>query len=511
MNNSAVPALQMEQISKVFDKTQALNKVTLCVRKGSVHGRLGKNGAGKSTLMKIAEGVIKPTCGSVFVNGKKLSFSEPSEGRKLGLGMVFQDRSLVPHFSVTDNIFLNDELKIGPFIKSKSQVFEVHKIFEKLHVNIDPHLAVNSLSTAEQQLVEIAKALYLAKSVLILDEPTAGLADKEIQNLFQIIKNAADLNLGIVFISHYIEEIFEICDEITVLRDGRMVSTSKLKETNIDTVVRQMVGNSEFTKIEGKRSEKKKSYFGPMLKVEKLSVKQKLVDMSFELFPGEIMGVAGLRGSGRTELIESIFGALPISGGKMEYKKAVFIPKCPSDAIQKGIYLIPKNRQKDGLILDHSIESNIVLSILNKLQHAGFIYHFSKSKKIANKYAKMLDVKLNNISQPVKSLSGGNQQKIMIAKAFSTKCDLLLLNEPTFGVDIKTTFDIKNFIREHVKNGGGALWVSSDFRELIDVSDRILILIDGKIKNIITNKSKLVTEEELLRAVQPRKNDYVIQ
>jgi ribose transport system ATP-binding protein len=494
-------ALDMSGVSKRYGQTLVLDDVTFRVRSGSIHGLVGHNGAGKSTLMKIAFGGVPPTTGSVAIGGTTLAFTRPAEARDAGVGMVLQELSLIPTLSVADNIFLNDE-RTGLLrtIRAGSQRRAARALLAELGLtSIRPSTVVADLSIAEQQMVEIAKALRLTRRLLILDEPTAPLSFGEIQRLFQLVRRTAQLGVGVVFITHHLREIFEICDEMTVLRGGRVVLATRPRDTSLTQVVRAIVG-SELAAVE-RRPTAVATAGAPVLDVRGLSVEGKLSDLSFRVHPGEIVGVAGLAGSGRSVLLKSLFGDLRPSAGTIQVGGRPYSPTSPAVAIAAGIYLIPEDRAVRGVIAMHTIEQNAVLSILRRVAPAA-VYRPSAARAATSGVIRALDVRTTGTQQPVFELSGGNQQKVVLAKSLLARPTLFLLDEPTFGVDVSTAASIIRRMREEAARGGAVLWVSSDLAELMDVSDRVLILADGVLKGEVARGEPDFQEDEVLEAIQ---------
>jgi ribose transport system ATP-binding protein len=495
-------ALDMSGISKRFGPTLVLDDVTFRVRPGRIHGLVGHNGAGKSTLMKIALGAVPPTTGTVSVGGQQLTFSRPAEARNTGAGMVLQELSLIPTLSVADNIFLNAERTgwLG-IIAGRSERREARLLLEELGITgVSPSALVGELSIAQQQMVEIAKAFRLGRRLLILDEPTAPLSRHEVARLFALVRKAAELGTGIVFITHHLREVFEVCEEVTVLRGGREVLSARTTETSLDEVVAALVGGS-LAVIEAGTIASPPPGQAPVLEVEGLTVKGKLEDLSFTLRRGEVVGIAGLAGSGRTTLLQTLFGAISPDRGTVRLEGVHYHPRGPAGAIARGVFLVPEDRHVHGVILEHTIEQNAVLPVLRALRWLCF-YSARAAGRAVEWALALFDVKTSGRHQIVQELSGGNQQKVVLAKALLSHPRLLLLDEPTFGVDVQTAAEIIRKVREEVAGGRAALWVSSDLTELLQVSDRILVLADGGIKHVLRRGAADFTEETLLHAMQ---------
>ena len=494
-------ALEMIDIVKRYGPTEVLHGVDLRIAPGRIHALVGANGAGKSTLLKIADGATPPTIGRVLVSGVEHHFTSPVEARRSGIGMVFQERSILPDLSVCDNVFLNDERTRGVLIDRRRQIREAAEIFDDLGVNIAPGARAAGLGVGDQQMVDIAKALRLARSVLILDEPTAALTEREVHRLFRVLQRIAGTGVGIVYVSHRLAEVFEICDEITVLRDGRVVMSTLVDETNMQEVVHAIAGKA--VKEVGSRAEHAHAEGEqPVLEVSDLCIGNNLEDVSFTVRAGEVVGVAGLAGSGRSTLLKALFGAVPRHSGTIRVAGKTVNPLSAAEAIRDGLYFIPEDRKSAGLILSHSVEDNLVLSTLRRLSKGPWL-NARQSAELADRSIEQLGIKTSGRRQPVERLSGGNQQKVVLGKAFNAGGRVLLLDEPTFGVDVHAATDITERVRAFVDAGNAAVWVTSDLRELTRVSDRILILADCTVRESLTNKPDPRTESEITHLIQP--------
>jgi ribose transport system ATP-binding protein len=498
-------ALELLGIGKSYGAIEVLRGIDLRVRSGSVHALLGANGAGKSTLLKIAAGATAST-GRILVNGIERHFANPFEARRAGIGMVFQERSLVPELSTVDNIFLNGEISRTGLIDVRAEALGTRKIFEQLGVQISPNVLVGHLGIADQQMVEIAKALRLASAVLILDEPTAALTEREVLRLFTIVRQIASSGVGVVYVTHRLAEVFELADEVTVLRDGRVVLTDMVANTNLSQIVEAIaagaVQDSEELETEHLGRSEQARAKPPVLEVRGLQVGTKLQDVSFTVCRAEILGVAGLAGSGRSTLLKALFGVVPRGAGDIQvFGKKVHL-KSPGHAIKDGIYLIPEDRKTEGLVLSHSIEANLVASILRRLC-VGPLINMGHSARVARETIEKFGIRPSDPRRPVEYLSGGNQQKVVLGKAFNTRCQLLLLDEPTFGVDVRSRAEIRARVRAFANTGKGVMWVTSDLRELREVADRILILADRTVRDLVPNWPRRRTEFEITHLMQP--------
>lgn len=502
-------ALDMRDIGMRFGEQWVLRNVDFSVRKGSIHALVGHNGAGKSTLMKIALGGYAPTEGSVRIGGNQLTFSRPAEARDLGLGMVLQERSLIRTLNGLDNIFLNAEhTNRAGIVRRGQELEEAGELCRRLGISRSVlNRSIAEMSPVQQELVEIAKALRLGREVLILDEPTAPLAEREIAVLFRAMRNLADSGTGIVLVTHHLAEVFAISDEVTTLREGAVTLSMPTAQTDMNAVIEAMLGRSLLeagreaaAEVDADNAADIESR-APALEARGLAVVPKLHDISFKLYPGEILGVAGLAGSGRTTLMRTLFGDIRPSGGEMFLSGTRYQPGAPADAIRKSVYLIPEERARFGLVITASITENTILSIMQKLVR-GFFLRMREGRRLTRQMMRMMGVRARGPQQIVGELSGGNQQKIVLAKALAADADVLLLDEPTFGVDVGAARDLIQYVRGLVENGKAVLWVTSDLLELLEVADRVMVVVDGTAPRIIHRGESSFNEAGLVRAMQ---------
>ena len=498
--------IEMSKINKSFSGVKVLYDVDFELKK-EVLGLVGKNGAGKSTLMKILFGVEKADSGSLKILEEQFDPTRPVKGQNRNIAMIFQEFSLIPTLTVAENVFLYNlqKNKFGLLDKNSCRK-EAQKILKSLHVKIDPDVKINELSVAEKQSVEIAKAFSEQKKILIMDEPTAALSSDQIDLLFQIIRKLKSQGISIVYISHNLRQIFEICDRIMVIKDGRNVFTCNTDETDMENVISGITGLEQSkigAQIKAETSEKKITKdITPLLKVEHLRYGNKVLDVSFALYPGEILGIAGLTGSGRTEILESIFGVNKDLSGKIIIKGEEFKKPTPKKALEKGLILIPDERQVKGLVLGHSVMHNIILPILHKLKELLFLNR-KKSRTVAKELVGKLNVVTAGIDQKVVSLSGGNQQKVVLSKAISTDSNILLLDDPILGIDVESKQEIAKIIKNYVASGqSAAILVSSELEMISEVCDRVLVVRDGKVLNELQkSKGEDLSEAKLLSLV----------
>jgi ribose transport system ATP-binding protein len=483
---SGVPyAVQMRGITKSFGGVRALIDGHFELRRGEVHALMGENGAGKSTLMKVLVGVYTPDSGTIEVNGEPVEIRTVQAARERGIAMIFQEFSLVPTLTVAQNIFLTREPRGRlSLLDDRAAEKRTRAIFADMQVDVDPRATVRDLSTGLAQLTEIAKALSQDARVLIMDEPSAALASAETRSLFDLMERLKDQGIAIVYVSHRMEEIFQVADRVTVLRDGANVATEVIADVDMPKVIEYIVGRKVQIQHEERDVDRRPA---PLLEVTGLSSGTKVHDVTFRVHPGEIVGLAGLMGSGRSELVGALFGINPISAGEVRIRGRPITVRSPRDAIDAGMALIPEDRRAQGLILDHSIKDNLLVPQLRSLRRAGLIDD-QEGDQIVTSYVDRLRVRTDSIHKLIRLLSGGNQQKVVIAKWLATKPQLLLMDEPTAGVDIQTKADIVSIIRELAEQGNGIVVISSELPELLAVSDRIIVLRAGRVYQEVSRR-----------------------
>ncbi|WP_199478572.1 sugar ABC transporter ATP-binding protein [Peribacillus saganii] len=492
--------LSMKNISKAFNGIEVLKSVDFSVEKGEVHALMGGNGAGKSTLMKILTGVYTADGGDVFIEGKPVTINDMKDARANKISMIFQEFSLIPTLTVAENIFLTREAKTSlGLLNDKECVEKTRDLLKELEVDINPNELVGNLGVGYWQMTEIAKALSQEAKILIMDEPTSSLTKNETEILFKFINKLKRKGISIIYISHRMDEIFEICDRITILRDGKNMVTENCKDIPLETVIQHIVG-AEMDKAFEWQERSYPHGSNPILEVKNLASGSRVNDISFKLYPGEILGIAGLMGSGRSEVARSIFGIDPIDSGEVFIKGEKQSIKNPTDAISAGLALIPEDRRVQGLVLAHSVKENMILPILSKLKKGPFVDD-RKAIELSNELVKKLNIKTDNIYKTTSLLSGGNQQKIVLAKWLANDPDVLILDEPTIGVDIGAKTEIIDIIRELADSGKSILVISSELPELLAVSDRVIVLHDGRVVKEL-NRKEIQAEEELQHAIQ---------
>lgn len=469
------PLLSLTGISKGFPGVQALSGVSFDLYPGEVHALMGENGAGKSTLIKILCGVQPPDEGTILLDGSPILIASPVHALELGISPVHQELHLEPYLSVAENIFLGRQPRnrCGLIDKRRMQA-ESRAVLRELGVALDPDTTVGRLSIAERQVVAIARAVSTRARILIFDEPTSSLTRRESELLLAMIGRLRDQGIGIIYVSHRMEEIFEICDRVTVFRDGRYVATKPVGETTLNELVHMIVGRE----IEVHALQSDRPAGNVVLEVRNLSKRGILNEVSFSLRKGEIVGLSGLVGAGRTELARTLFGDLTADSGEIRIEGKPIVSRGPKQAIAAGIGLVPEDRKEQGLVLDLSVESNIGLPLLGSLTRLGVLSK-RRERHLASHYVKQLAIRTPSIEQKAMYLSGGNQQRVVIAKWLATKPKVLIVDEPTRGVDIGAKAEIHKLLRELANEGMAVLMISSDLPEILSVSDRILVMHQG--------------------------------
>lgn len=494
MKNKVI--LEMKDITKEFSGVKVLDKVSFVLKSGSVHALMGENGAGKSTLMKILNGIYEKDGGSILINGKEEEIHTSHAAQTLGIAMIHQELSCFPDLSVAANMFMGREFmrKGSLFINERKMQKECRKIFEKIGISLDPGKVIGELSVAETQLIEIAKAVSSEAKIIIMDEPTSAITDTEVEKLFRIIADLKSEGKAIIYISHKMDEIFRISDEITVLRDGKLVGTDYAANLDNQKLISMMVGRSleqQFHKSNCVKGE-------TLLEVKGLCRKDKFQDVSFTVRSGEILGIAGLMGAGRTEVVETIFGMAEKSGGEIYFEGKKAEIKCPKDAISLGIGFVSEDRKQVGLNLLGSIKENISLANLQEYCSGKFFIRDKKEKEISDTYIEKLRIKTTGRDKLTGELSGGNQQKVVLGRWMSISPRLLIMDEPTRGIDVGAKEMIYRLTDEFAKAGNGVIMVSSEMPEVLGMSDRVIVMHEGTLTG--TFERKEMTQEAIMAA-----------
>jgi len=490
--------LRAEHITKVFPGTLALDRVNFNVYKGKVNVLVGENGAGKSTLMKILAGAEQPTQGRILLDGKEIRLRNPLDATRYGIGIIYQELNLCPNLSVMDNIFLAREIRTRGAINKKTERDTVLKLMKRLEHSIDPDALVGDLRIGQQQIVEIAKALTQKVRVLIMDEPTSALSAAEVEVLFRVIQELKAQGVSIVYISHKLEELLQVGDYITVLRDGHVVAHESVNEIDVSWIVERMVGRnltSVFSRVEHNRGTM-------LLRVEDLTVPRHgggyLLDhVSFNLQAGEILGFYGLMGAGRSDMADCLAGRRPEASGRIYLNGQELKGNSVSERLAAGIVLVPEDRQRDGLVQTLSVAHNMLLASLQRYINKFFLDRKKEESEVRN-FIRDLSIRVANPSQPITSLSGGNQQKVVFAKALLTSPKVLILDEPTRGIDVGAKSEIFEIVNRLAKQGYGIIFISSELKEILAISDRIIVMSKGKITGEFDRAD--ATEEKLVEA-----------
>lgn len=493
--------LQLTDIHKSFPGVKALAGVNLTVRAGRVMALIGENGAGKSTLMKVLTGIYKKDAGEIIYLGQSVNFNKPKASQEAGIGIIHQELNLIPQLTIGENIFLGREFvnKLG-CIDWKKTYEEADKLLTELHLSYDSRRLISDLSIGEQQMVEIAKVLSFHSKVIIMDEPTDALTDTETASLFEVINKLKKQNCGVVYISHRLKEIFDICDDVTVLRDGQFVGEKPVNELDEDTLIEMMVGR----KLQEQYPRIKRELGEITLEVKNLSGLG-VNDVSFKLHEGEILGISGLMGSGRTELMKMIYGANPAKSGEIVLNGNKIKTRSPHDGLMNGIVYISEDRKKDGLILGMSVKDNMSLNALSYFVNQFKQLRLNDEKQTVDDFVGLFNIKTPSIHQIIGFLSGGNQQKVAIAKGLMTRPKVLILDEPTRGVDVGAKKEIYQLINQFKQQGLSVILVSSDMPEVLGMSDRILVMYEGKLTGHFAISD--ATQEKLMAAAVGKKQE----
>ena len=484
-SQGAETVLEIRDVAKSFGAVQALKRMNLKVRRGRVHTLLGENGAGKSTLMKILAGVYKPTSGDIMLDGKAYHPQNPRDARAHGISIVFQELSLCRNLSVAENIFASHEPSRFGFIRDRELVGSAEALIEDLGLPVDVHAKVGDLSIAQRQLVEIAKGLSLPADVIILDEPTSSLSDSEAEILFSIIERLKARGKAVIYISHRMEEIMRLSDDITVIRDGEYVTTTEKSETSIEKLIALMVGREMNDIYPPRVAPRPAEGTPPVLATKNLTVPGRFHDVSIDVKPGEVVGLFGLIGSGRSDIMKALFGMERPQEGQILLDGKPLTLSSPSEAIRHGIAFVTENRKEEGLVLPHSVERNVNMVALKQLAGPFGLMRSSAERAAAKAEVLRLAVKTASVDTSAGSLSGGNQQKIVLAKWLQIRPRVLILDEPTRGVDVGAKFEIYRIIRELAAEGAAILMVSSELPEVLGLSDRVVVMHNRKMGAVL--------------------------
>ena len=469
--------LTMEGIDKTFPGVHALDNVSFELSKGEVHALMGENGAGKSTLMKVLTGIYKKDRGTITYDGKVVEFTNPREAQKAGIAIVHQELNMLGHLTVAQNIFIGREYMKGKKIDDARMNVESAKLFKRLHIDIDPTEKMSNLTVGKQQMCEIAKAISHEAKIIVFDEPSAALTETEVDELFEIIRDLKTKDIGIIYITHRMDEVKIITDRVSVMRDGAYVGTLISKDSTKDDIINMMVGRIIY---EEPKTESKVAKDAPVvLKVEHLNAGRLVQDVSFELYKGEILGFSGLMGAGRTETARAIFGADPKESGDIYIDGAKVDINSPRDAVKHGIGYLSEDRKRYGIVVQRDVAENSTMAYLDNFMKGLFINKKKEDSETA-KYVESLAIKTPGVDQLVVDLSGGNQQKVVLTKWLVRNCDILIFDEPTRGIDVGAKSDIYKLMNELVKEGKSIIMISSELPEVLRMSDRIVVMCEGR-------------------------------
>jgi len=487
--------LEMKSITKAFPGVLALNSVEIDLRKGEVLGILGENGAGKSTLIKILAGVYQMDSGEILMEGRNVTFKNPQDANNAGIRVIYQELNTLEALTIAENIFLGELNNDTPFRTVNWRMLNkmASGVLSRLDVDLNPRTVMEDLTIAEKQVVEIAKAIWKEAKILVMDEPTAALSEKDTQTLFNVIRLLKKSGHSIIYISHRLDEIFEITDRVTVLRDGNKIATVNTSETNRDELIRVMVGRE----LKDMYPKRKVPIGDVVLEVENLNVEDKLYDISFELREGEILGVFGLLGSGRTELVNALFGVIPKQSGRIKVNGKFVNIRNPIDARENKLGLVPLDRKNEGLALILSVKENLTLSNIEDLG-TGMLINKRNEEQKAIRWINEVNIKTPSIMTEINSLSGGNQQKVVLAKWLESGSKIMILNEPTRGIDVGAKVEIYQLMESLCENGAGIIMVSSELHEILSIADRVIVLNEGKL--VAEFKQEEASQEKLMNA-----------
>ena len=487
--------VELKNATKRFPGVVALKNMNLAVKPGEILGLIGENGAGKSTLIKVLTGVHQADEGQIFVDGVEQHFKDPNDSAAAGIACVYQELNIEKLLSITDNIFINKWIKKGGLLDYPTMHKKAKEVMLSLGQDVDPTKPAGNFGMGVQQMIEIAKAVLIDAKMIIMDEPTSSLGEKEVEQLMKTCRELRDRGIGIVFVSHKLEELFELCDRVTVIRDGEYIWTKNVSDTNNDDLIAGMVGRTlenQFPKEFGTKGE-------CFLKAEHLEEGGVLYDVSFEAYGGQILGFAGLVGAGRTETMRAIFGADPLDGGKVYVHGKEVKIKTPSDAIKAGIAFLTEDRKGQGLVLAQTIRTNLILANMKGFSN-GLFLNEKKILESGEKNIASLRIKTPSIDEIVGQLSGGNQQKVVIGKWVNTDADIFIFDEPTRGIDVGAKVEVYNVMNDLVKQGKCVIMISSEMPEILGMSDRVIVMRGGKVMADVDRDSKHFNQEDLMKA-----------
>jgi inositol transport system ATP-binding protein len=495
------PFLRMSGISKRFPGVQALDDVNFEVAPGEIHALLGENGAGKSTLLKILSGAQQPDAGEISLGGAPVAFASPHDAQRLGIVTIYQEFTLAPNMSVAENVFIGREPGAGPFVNWRKMAADTRAITERLGIGLRPLALVRDLSVAEQQMVEISRALSMQSRLIVMDEPTSALSAPEVDKLFRIVRDLKAHGLSIIFVTHRLEEVMQVCDRYTVLRDGRQVGSGKVAETNVDGIIRLMVGRQ----LDALFAHREAAKPGDVaLAIEGLSRRGKAQDqtatvldnVSLSVRRGEILGVAGLVGAGRTEMARAIFGADPFDVGTVAVDGKPVVIRSPRDAIGHGVGLVPEDRKQQALFLSLGVRINLSMAAHERIVRGKVFIDEAAERRMVEEFRKTLNIRMAGQEQRIADLSGGNQQKVVLARWLALRPKVLIVDEPTRGIDVGAKVEVHNLLFELARAGIAIIAISSELPEILAISDRIVTMREGRVTGVISREE--ASEERLM-------------
>jgi ribose transport system ATP-binding protein len=495
--------LHMRDIYKAFPGVQALEKVTFEVDCPEIHALVGENGAGKTTLMKILTGALHQDEGQIVMRGQPATINTPSDAQGLGISMIHQELSLIPYLTVGQNIYLGREpgARIPGVIDWHTLYDQAQQWLGRLNLDVEARAEVQELSIAQQQMVEVAKALSLDADLIVMDEPTSALTERETIVLFDVMRSLKKEGVSLIFISHRLEEVFEVADRVTVLRDGQFIGTESIAKTDEDQVVQMMVGRELGEMYPKARAERQEA----VLEATNLGDGDQLRGVDLTLHRGEILGVAGLVGAGRTALAETLFGIRPTVTGDIRLDGRRVRVSSPGEAIRLGMGLVPEDRKQQGLFMNMAVRANIVISAMNRVTNWGFV-NTARASELAGTFVERLDIRTPNLRQRVRNLSGGNQQKVIIARWLTLQPQVLILDEPTRGIDVGAKAEIHALMSQLAQDGVGVLMISSELPEILGISDRILVMREGRVAGEFTREE--ATQDDIMHAATGGKANH---
>jgi inositol transport system ATP-binding protein len=491
----------MTGISKRFPGVRALDDVQLEVGRGEIHALLGENGAGKSTLLKILSGAQPPDSGEIVFGGKPVTFATPHDAQRMGIVTIYQEFTLAPNMTIAENVFIGREPGMRPFVNWRKMVADTRVITKRIGLDMNPMALVRDLSVAEQQMVEIARALSMQSRLIVMDEPTSALSASEVDKLYRIARDLRDQGLSIIFVTHRLEEVFEICDRYTVLRDGHYVGSGSVAETNVDNIIRMMVGREVSTLFAHRQAAEPGAV---ALAVEGLTRRGNTQDphavvldgVSLNVRHGEILGIAGLVGAGRTEVARAIFGADPFDAGTILVEGKPVTIRSPRDAIRHGIGLVPEDRKQQALFLALAVRMNLSMASLGTLERWGWLVDEKAESRMVEEFKRALNIRMAGPEQLIANLSGGNQQKVVLARWLALRPKVLIVDEPTRGIDVGAKVEVHNLLYDMARSGIAIIAISSELPEVLAISDRIVTMREGRVTGEISREE--ATQEKLM-------------